>query len=66
MVMGARGGNKRVFEVAQWFDEKTVSRKYTFRDTKDLDENRWFLDPSGSKNPGTDKSSNPEELGLNL
>ena len=50
--------------MAQWCDEKKVPRKYMFRDTKDPDENRWFLDPSGSKNPETDESSNPGELGL--
>ena len=39
---------------------------YTFRDTKELDENRWFIDPSGSRNPGTDGRSDPGELGLIL
>ena len=30
--------------------------KYIFSDTKDLDENGWFQDPDGSRNPGTNGS----------
>ena len=33
--------------------------EYIFSDTKDLDENRWFQDPDGSRNPGTNGSSDP-------
>ena len=35
--------------------------KYIFStsDTKDLDENGWFQDPDGSRNPGTNGSSDP-------
>ena len=35
------------------------AEKYIFSDTKDLDENRWFQDPDGSRNPGTNGLSDP-------
>ena len=38
--------------------------KYIFSDTKNLDENRRFQDPDGSRNPGTKKGS--RALGLIL
>ena len=47
-----------VLEVGKWCDEEAAAREM-FRDTKDLDENRWLLGPDGSRNPGTNGSSDP-------